>query len=106
VSLTNLIRHQLAPDTTGANAAIRGPDVMVSSAQTLAIALVFHARVTDAAKCGAVSGPNGRVSVSWDRTGAVAAAILTIMWHKLSGPPIAAMVHPVWPKPHPRCHSS
>jgi two-component sensor histidine kinase len=51
---------------------------MVTSAQTQAIAFVFHEFVTHAAKYGALSGPNGRVSVSWDRTGAVAAAILTI----------------------------
>jgi two-component sensor histidine kinase len=49
VSLTNLIRHQLAPYTTEANATISGPDVMVTSAQTQAVALVFHKLVTNAA---------------------------------------------------------
>jgi two-component sensor histidine kinase/integral membrane sensor domain MASE1 len=92
VSLTSLIRHQLAPYTTDANATIRGPDAMVTSAQTQAVALVFHELVTNAAKHGALSGPNGRVSVSWDRTGAAAAAILTITWQELDGPPIAAPV--------------
>jgi two-component sensor histidine kinase/integral membrane sensor domain MASE1 len=92
VSLTSLIRHQLAPYTTDANATISGPDVMVTSAQTQAVSLVFHELVTNAAKHGALSGPSGRVSVSWERTGAVAAAILTITWQELGGPPIAAPV--------------
>ena len=92
VSLTSLIRHQLAPYTTDANAAISGPDVMVTSAQAQAVASVFHELVTNAAKHGALSGPNGRVSVSWDRTGAIAAAILTITWQELGGAPIAAPV--------------
>jgi two-component sensor histidine kinase len=92
VSLTNLIRHQLAPYTTDANATISGPDVMLTAAQTQAVALVFHELVTNAAKHGALSGPNGRVSASWERTGAVAAAILTITWQELGGPPIAAPV--------------
>jgi hypothetical protein len=56
VSLTSLIRHQLAPYTTGANATIRGPDVMVTSAQTQAVALLFHELVTNAAKHGAPVG--------------------------------------------------
>jgi two-component sensor histidine kinase len=63
---------------------------MVTSAQTQAVAFVFHKLVTNAAEYGALSGPNGRVSVSWDRTGAVAAAILTITWQELGGPPIVA----------------
>jgi two-component sensor histidine kinase/integral membrane sensor domain MASE1 len=91
VSLTNLIRHQLAPYTTDANATISGPDVMLTAAQTQAVALVFHELVTNAAKHGALSGPNGRVSASWERTGAVA-AILTITRQELGGPPIAAPV--------------
>jgi len=94
VSLTNLIRHQLAPYTTDANATISGPDVVVTSAQTQAVALVFHELVTNAAKHGALSSPSGRVSVSWDRSRAVAAATLTITWQELGGPAIAAPVPP------------
>jgi two-component sensor histidine kinase len=48
--------------------------------------------VTNAAKHGALSSPDGSVSVSWDRTGAGAAAILTITWREVGGPPIMAPV--------------
>jgi PAS domain S-box-containing protein len=92
VGLTDLIRQQLAPYTTEANTAISGPDVTLTSAQTQAVAMVIHELATNAAKYGALSNPDGRVSVSWDRTGADAAAILTIRWRELGGPPIAAPV--------------
>jgi PAS domain S-box-containing protein len=92
VGLTDLIRHQLAPYTTGANTAISGPDVMLTSAQTQAIAMVIHELATNAAKHGALSGTDGKVSVSWDCTGADRAAILTITWRELGGSPITAPV--------------
>jgi len=92
VGLTDLIRHQLAPYTTDANTTICGPEVMLTSAETQAVAMVIHELVTNAAKHGALSSPNGRVSVSWDRTGTDAAAILTIAWHELGGPAIAGPV--------------
>ncbi len=92
VSLTDLVRYQLAPYTTDANTTITGPEVMLTSAQTQAIAMVIHELVTNAAKHGALSSPDGRVSVSWDRTGADTAAILTITWREFGSPPIAAPV--------------
>ncbi len=92
VGLTDLIRHQLAPYTTDANTTISGPDVMLTSAQTQAVAMVVHELVTNAAKHGALSSPDGRVSVSWDRTAADVPAILTITWREIGGPPIKAPV--------------
>jgi two-component sensor histidine kinase len=65
---------------------------MLTSTETQAVAMVIHELVTNAAKHGALSNPNGTVSVSWDRTGADAAAVLTIIWRELGGPPITATV--------------
>jgi two-component sensor histidine kinase len=92
VGLTDLIRHQLAPYTNDANTTLCGPEVMLTSAETQAVAMVIHELVTNAAKHGALSSPNGKVSVIWERTGADAAAILTITWRELGGPAIAAPV--------------
>jgi PAS domain S-box-containing protein len=91
VGLTDLIRRQLAPYTTDANTTISGPDVMLTSVQTQAVAMVIHELVTNAAKYGALSSGDGRVSVSWSR-GADVAAILTITWREFGGPPITALV--------------
>jgi len=92
VGLTDLIRHQLAPYTTEANITICGPDIMLTSGQTQALAMVIHELVTNAAKHGALSSPDGSVSVSWHRTGNGAAATMTIIWRELGGPPIEAPV--------------
>jgi len=92
VKLSDLVRQQLGPYTTDANTTISGAEVVLASAQTQAVAMVIHELVTNAAKHGALSSPDGKVSVSWDRTGADAAAILTITWREFGGPPIAAPV--------------
>jgi two-component sensor histidine kinase/integral membrane sensor domain MASE1 len=93
VGLAELMRRQLAPYTIDANTTISGPDVMLTSGETQALAMVIHELVTNAAKHGALSSPDGRVSVSWDRTGiANAAARLTIRWREQGGPPTAAPV--------------
>jgi two-component sensor histidine kinase len=92
VGLADLIRHQLAPYTTDANTTLGGPDVMLNSAQAQALAMVIHELATNAAKHGALSSPDGKVSVSWDRTGADRTAILTITWRELGGPPITTPV--------------
>jgi PAS domain S-box-containing protein len=92
VSLTDVIRHQLAPYTTDANTTISGPEIRLTSVQTQAVAMVIHELVTNAAKHGALSSPDGSVAVSWDRTTVNAAAVLTITWNEFGGPPIAAPV--------------
>jgi PAS domain S-box-containing protein len=93
VGLTDLIRHQLAPYTTDANMTISGPEIVLTSAQTQAVAMVIHELATNAAKHGVLSNPNGSVSVCWDCTGADTAAILTITWRELGAEPLAAQVH-------------
>jgi PAS domain S-box-containing protein len=90
VGLTELISHQLAPYTTDANISIGGPEVTLTATQTQVVAMVMHELVTNAAKYGALSGPDGSVAVSWDRTSAD--TILTITWRERRGPPITAPV--------------
>ncbi len=91
VGLTDLVRHQLAPYATAANAAISGPDVMLTAAETQALAMVIHELVTNAAKYGALSTPSGRVSLDWDQMpDPDGAARLLLAWHETGGPPIAA----------------
>jgi PAS domain S-box-containing protein len=89
VGLTELVSNQLAPYTTDANISIGGPEVTLTAAQTQAVAMVMHELVTNAAKYGALSGPDGSVAVSWDCS---ADTILTIVWRERGGPPITAPV--------------
>jgi two-component sensor histidine kinase len=94
VGLTDLIHHQLAPHATDANITISGPEIALTSAQTQAVAMVVHELVTNAAKYGALSIPDGRVSVNWDRAGAERSTVLTVIWRELGGPSIKVPVRP------------
>jgi PAS domain S-box-containing protein len=95
VGLTDLVQHQLAPYATDANTTISGPNIMLSAAATQAVAMVLHEIVTNAAKYGALSTPDGRVSVNWDHpSSGDASASLVIAWREVGGPPVAAQVEP------------
>src|SRR5262249_62125201 len=67
VDLADLVRNQLSPYVTMANTTIGGPDVKLTPTTTQALAMALHELVTNAAKYGALSNPNGHVSVNWDR---------------------------------------
>jgi PAS domain S-box-containing protein len=86
--LTELVRHQLAPYATDANMSVSGPNVMLTAAATQAVAMVLHELVTNAAKYGALSSPNGRVSVHWDPPAEGGAGTLAIAWRETGGPPV------------------
>ena len=91
VGLTDLVRHQLAPYATAANAAVSGPDVMLSAAETQALAMVIHELITNAAKYGALSTPSGSVSLDWDQMpGTDGTPRLLMTWRETGGPPIHA----------------
>jgi PAS domain S-box-containing protein len=91
VGISDLVRDQLAPYSTDANTTICGPNIMLTAAATQALAMVLHELVTNAAKYGALSIPDGHVSVTWDKpsTGD-AAAKLTILWREIGSTSIAA----------------
>jgi PAS domain S-box-containing protein len=93
VGLTSLVHTQLAPYATDVNTRISGSDLTLTAAETQAVAMVLHELVTNAAKYGALSVPEGQVSVSWDRKlNGGATAILILEWRELRGPPIATEV--------------
>jgi len=90
VGLDALVRNQLAPYATGSNVTISGPDLLLNSAETQAIARVLHELATNAAKYGALSIPGGQVSVSWDRKPNRVVTYLTLVWCEFGGPPVAS----------------
>ena len=50
--------------------------------------MVLHELVTNASKYGALSVPEGRVSVNWEcRNSGEAATVLIILWRETGGPP-------------------
>jgi PAS domain S-box-containing protein len=93
VGLTSLVHAQLAPYETDGNITISGIDLTLAAEETQAVAMVLHELVTNAAKYGALSVPEGQVSVSWDRKlNGDATTTLVLEWRELRGPPVAAEV--------------
>jgi two-component sensor histidine kinase len=92
VALDNLVRTELAPYATDTNVKITGTEVMLSSAETQAVAKVLHELATNAAKYGALSIPGGEVSISWDRKPNGQEATLILEWRELGCPPVASKI--------------
>jgi PAS domain S-box-containing protein len=90
VNLADLVDSQLAPYATAANMTIGGPDVTLGPTVTQAVAMALHELVTNAVKYGALSSPNGHVSVKWNRQPADGASTrVKIEWRENGGPPVA-----------------
>lgn len=85
VSLSELVRRQLAPYAVAGNPALTGPDLTLSSEAAEAIALVLHELVTNAANYGALSVTGGQVMVKWEQRPGGA---LSINWRQVGGPTI------------------
>jgi two-component sensor histidine kinase len=92
VALDNLVLAELAPYATNTNVKVTGTEVMLSSAETQALAKVLHELATNAAKYGALSIPGGEVSVSWNRKPNGQKATLILEWRELGGPPVASKI--------------
>src|SRR5215831_7226763 len=90
VGLADLVHHQLAPYVNASNTAIDGPEVMLTAVATEAVAMVLYELVTNAAKYGALSTPQGRVSVTWasGSNGRLSEGIV-IKWRETGGPLVA-----------------
>ena len=66
-------------------ASLSGPEVMLNADVSPILALVLHELTTNAVKYGALSTPEGRVSLSWKRT----EGSLEIEWRETGGPPVS-----------------
>jgi two-component sensor histidine kinase/integral membrane sensor domain MASE1 len=89
LTLSDLLRRELAPYRMSNNSEIDGPEVTLSAEAGQAVAMVLHELATNAAKHGALSTRDGRVSVRWhwplngnghDR--------LVIEWEESGGPSV------------------
>ena len=88
--LGELIERELEPYATGGNVTVDGPDAVLIAEAGQALAMVVHELVTNAAKYGALSVEQGRVSVHWrlvPENGS--GAHLALDWEEANGPPAA-----------------
>ena len=91
VSLTELVRRELAPYATRNNTEIGGPEVTLSAEAGQVVSMVLHELTTNAAKHGALSVHDGQVSVHWHgASNGNADAPIAIEWQETGGPAVQA----------------
>jgi PAS domain S-box-containing protein len=89
ISLTELVRRELAPYTNRNNTEINGPGILLKPEAGQAMAMVLHELATNAAKYGALSTKDGRVSIRWDRQlDRDSRSDLVFEWQEIGGPPV------------------
>lgn len=80
-----LVRNQLLHGLADESRILaRGPSVHLPPQTTLHLALMLHELGTNASKYGALSGAQGRVTISWRIEG----RILLLVWEEQGGPPV------------------
>jgi len=92
VSLTELVQRELEPYATHDNTEINGPGILLKPEAGQAMAMVLHELATNAAKYGALSTKNGRVSIRWDRhLNGHPWSHLEFEWQEIGVPPVVAL---------------
>jgi PAS domain S-box-containing protein len=89
VSLAKLVRDALAPHGSAAAIAIDGPDLSIAPRTAVSLSLGLHELATNAVKYGALSTPDGRVSVRWSIADP-SAPRLHLEWRESGGPDVHA----------------
>jgi two-component sensor histidine kinase/DNA-binding response OmpR family regulator len=80
--LGSLVAEECAPYRSGNKIAVAGPNVSLSPSTAQGIALALHELATNAAKHGALSSINGKVSLTWQHE----ADVLSLRWMENGGP--------------------
>jgi PAS domain S-box-containing protein len=88
-TLAALVRTVLSPydaqsPLSGGAMAISGPEILIGAKAASSFALLLHEFATNAAKYGALSAPEGQVSVDW----LVEGGELLLTWREQGGPKI------------------
>jgi len=91
LALTELVQRELAPYATHNNTEICGPGILLNAEAGQALGMVLHELATNAAKYGALSTKEGRVSIRWDRhLNGHPRSHLVLVWEENGGPPVVA----------------
>jgi two-component system, chemotaxis family, CheB/CheR fusion protein len=90
VPLRELALKELDPYADGkARILLEGPAVAVTPRTALAMGMVLHELATNASKYGALSVPQGHVTISWSVEG-TGSRDLRLRWIEAGGPPVTA----------------
>jgi PAS domain S-box-containing protein len=93
-SLGELAELQLQPflNSPDRQVSIRGPTVLLKPEAAQALGLALHELATNAKKFGALSVPEGQVSVTWSRLAHPDGDSVELKWVESGGPAVAAPV--------------
>ncbi|HEY8572761.1 PAS domain S-box protein [Phenylobacterium sp.] len=88
-SLAEIVEEELG-FRGGGRAVVAGPDVALSPHTALALSMAFHELGTNAAKYGALSSPDGRISVHWnvERDRYSRPVRVSLTWMERGGPTV------------------
>lgn len=84
--LGSVIRHELEPYAEQSRIAMSGTPVRLKPSAVQPASMIFHELATNAAKYGAFSTPEGRLSIGWNSAGGDR---LVLTWQEQGGPPLA-----------------
>lgn len=89
-SLNELVRSQLAAyfDSEDSQVEIEGPAVALKPEAAQNLGLALHELAMNAAKFGALSVPNGKISIRWDRQGGSTGGAIAFDWQEHLGPKV------------------
>ena len=87
LSLRDLFLSELAP-YEGDRITLSGPKVFLPTDLAMTFGMAIHELTTNAAKHGALSSPDGRLSVEWSQEQHEDGRLVAISWEENDGPPI------------------
>jgi PAS domain S-box-containing protein len=88
-SLTEIVTAALAPFLDDDRSIdIAGDTVTIVASTTITLSLMLHELATNAAKYGALSVPNGKLSVRWAVAEHEPSPIVDLQWREEDGPPV------------------
>lgn len=96
VSLAELVRRQLEPFVTvdGTRVVVTGPDALLDREATQNLGLALYELATNATKYGALSVPEGAISVRWSvAPGNSGGKRFRIVWSEANGPAVTPPAH-------------
>ncbi|MFM6932751.1 MAG: CHASE domain-containing protein [Novosphingobium sp.] len=87
--VADVVQSELAPylDPEDPHAEISGPDALLAPNDAMSLGLALHELATNAAKYGALSVPEGKVSVTWE---IISSERVSVSWQERGGPPVSA----------------
>lgn len=86
VSLADLIAAELAPYAGPGRLTIEGPAIVLEADQAIALGLALNELATNAVKYGALSRPEGKLTVRWGMRG----SYVSLDWTERDGPQVKA----------------